>query len=153
MEESFVLHPMNEEIPMAGIASLTRGLTLAARGRFGRGLRPDERTAHRRRAARGLSLERLEERTVLTPMTLTVTSLLDSGPGTLWNQIQTADNDHANSYIISFSPGLTGTITLEGELDLLNLNGITINGPGASSLTVERDTHNSSFNTSIFVVG
>jgi hypothetical protein len=69
------------------------------------------------------------------PSTLTVTSLADSGPGTLRAAIQTADASQSGNSTINFA--VTGTIDLQSVLPDL-ANNITIKGPGASSLTVER---------------
>jgi hypothetical protein len=81
------------------------------------------------------------------PSTLTVTNNLDSGPGSLRADIATA---HAGDTIV-FAPSLDGhTITLTcGVLDI-NKN-LTIQGPGASSLTVEQAT-GASFSSAIFTV-
>ena len=75
-------------------------------------------------------LEALEDRCL--PSVLTVTSLADSGPGSLRDAIAQAGNLDT----ITFDPSLRGgTITLtSGEL-LLNKN-LSIEGPGADSLTV-----------------
>src|SRR5262249_24339552 len=75
-------------------------------------------------------LEALEDRSV--PSVLTVTSLADSGHGSLRDAIAGAGNLDT----ITFDPSLRrGTITLtSGEL-LLNKN-LSIEGPGADSLTV-----------------
>jgi predicted outer membrane repeat protein len=75
-------------------------------------------------------LETPEHRDV--PSTLTVTSAADSGPGTLRADIAAA---HAGDTIV-FAPSLDGkTITLtSGEL-AINKN-LTIQGPGASQLTL-----------------
>ena len=69
-------------------------------------------------------------------ITLTVTSRADSGTGTLRDSITTANHDTADEYVINF--GVTGTINLATALPDLD-NNITIQGPGASSLTVQRD--------------
>jgi hypothetical protein len=64
--------------------------------------------------------------------TLTVTNYLDSGPGSLRAEIAAAQNNDT----IVFAPSLSGhTITLtSGELSITK--GMTIQGPGASKLTV-----------------
>jgi hypothetical protein len=94
---------------------------------------------HRPPAVRRLDLECLEHRTVLSSVTLTVSSLADTGSGTLRAAITAADGGAAkNSYVIDFTPNLTGTITLESALPALS-NNISLDGPGASSLTVQRD--------------
>jgi hypothetical protein len=75
-------------------------------------------------------LEALEDRWM--PSTLTVTNNLDSGPGSLRAEIAAAQNNDT----IVFAPNLAGhTITLtSGELSITK--GMTIQGPGASQLTV-----------------
>jgi hypothetical protein len=75
-------------------------------------------------------LEALEDRWL--PSTLTVTNNLDSGPGSLRAEIAAAQNNDT----IVFAPSLAGhTITLtSGELSITK--GMTIQGPGASQLTV-----------------
>jgi hypothetical protein len=80
-------------------------------------------------------LEALEDRWLPSQVSLTVSSLADSGPGTLRAAILSADAGKANDkFTISFT--VTGTIDLQSPLPDLN-NSITIQGPGASSLTVE----------------
>jgi len=77
-------------------------------------------------------LEALEDR--LTPSTLTVTNLLDtgvSGDGSLRGEIAAAQPGDT----INFQSGLSGTLTLTGG-ELLLSNDLTIDGPGASSLTL-----------------
>ena len=76
------------------------------------------------------SLEALEERWV--PSTITVTSVADSGKGTLRNAI----NNASGGDTINFAPGLIGqTITLsKNELEIDK--NLTIVGPGAGSLSV-----------------
>src|SRR5208337_5649384 len=84
----------------------------------------------------------LEERTLLSTLNLTVTTLLDDpttpipGQVTLRDAINTANADTVDSQeIISFAAGLHGTIDLTQALPNL-VNNISINGPGASSLIV-----------------
>ena len=64
------------------------------------------------------------------PGTLTVTSLADSGPGTLRDLVSAASCDQ----VITFAPGLAGTITLTGPLPIVR--NVVIAGPGASTLTI-----------------
>ena len=75
-------------------------------------------------------LEALEDRWM--PSTLTVTNNLDSGAGSLRADIAAAKSGDT----IVFAPSLDGkTITLtSGELSITT--GVTIQGPGASQLTV-----------------
>ena len=63
--------------------------------------------------------------------TLTVTTLNDSGAGSLRAAITSASAGDA----IVFQSGLTGTITLASALPAINAN-LTIQGPGADSLTI-----------------
>ena len=106
------------------------------------------RPPHARRRLR-LRLERLEDRTVLSSFNLPVTSLADTGPGTL------RLGDHPSrrwlrraTYNIKFK--VSGTITLESALPDLS-ESMNLSGPGASRLTVQRDPKASSF-FGIFVV-
>jgi hypothetical protein len=63
--------------------------------------------------------------------TITVTSLADSGPGTL----RAAINDSPANGTIIFAPGLVGTISLtNGKLEIRRP--LTITGPGAAMLKV-----------------
>jgi hypothetical protein len=92
-------------------------------------------------------LERLEDRTVLSTVTFTVNSLGDTGSGSgtmgdLRYCITQADKGPAsNTYIINLT---SGTITLESALMDLT-NNITIQGTGANTSTVQRDSAKSSF--------
>jgi hypothetical protein len=67
--------------------------------------------------------------------TFNVTNTNDSGSGSLRRTIEDANNN-AGSDTINISA--TGTINL--QLPLPNLSNVEINGPGASQLTVRRDT-------------
>ncbi|MGH9966445.1 MAG: hypothetical protein ACREBG_01230 [Pyrinomonadaceae bacterium] len=67
--------------------------------------------------------------------TLTVTSTADSGPGTLRQAIL----DAVSGDTITFSLPANSTITLTSGQLLINKN-LTINGPGANLLTVQRST-------------
>ena len=91
----------------------------------------------RQRLKLGLVLERLEERTVLSSLSLLVTSLADTGPGTLRAAITEADaGSAAQTYNIKFK--VSGTITLESALPVLS-NTMSLSGPGEQRLTVHRD--------------
>src|SRR5438552_486830 len=80
--------------------------------------------------------EILEDRVVLSQIGLTVSSLADSGAGTLRAAILTADaGTHSDHFTIGFA--VAGTIDLQSPLPDLN-NSIAIQGPGPGSLTVER---------------
>src|SRR5262245_5818039 len=95
-------------------------------------------------------LEALEDRWLPSQVGLTVTSLADSGPGTLRAAIQSADaGSHTDTYTIGFA--VAGTIDLQSSLPDLN-NSISIQGPGAASLTIERAAGVSSFAASIVTV-
>jgi len=87
-----------------------------------------------------LLLEPLEERTVLSTVPYVVASLADSGAGTLRAAITTADGDTSNFYLIELA--VTGSINLQSALPDLT-NHMTIQGPGAGSLTVQRDVNTS----------
>src|SRR5262245_60205087 len=119
-----------------------------------RTLRSSQGAARPPRRSRGYNpsmpaLERLEARSVPSVVTITVNTLVDetipNDQTSLREAIITADGDRANSYVIKF--GVTGTIDLTsdagGTLDLGN--NIAIRGPGASSLTVQRDSAAASF--------
>jgi predicted outer membrane repeat protein len=81
-------------------------------------------------------LEALEERWLPSQIPLTVTSLADSGSGTLRDAIQTADLGKASDKF-TIACSVAGTIDLQTPLPDL-ANNIAIQGPGAASLTVER---------------
>src|SRR5262245_57178452 len=86
----------------------------------------------RRPTRRYLPPEHLEGRLALSAYH--VTTLTDGVAGSLRDAITQA-NAHDGAEIIDFQPGLTGTIALTGgELELTD--DLTINGPGADSLTV-----------------
>jgi hypothetical protein len=84
-------------------------------------------------------LEALEDRWM--PSILTVTSIADSGAGTLRADIAAAQSGDT----INFAPSLDGkTITLySGELYITK--GLTIQGPGAGQLTVSGNNHSRVF--------
>src|SRR5208337_4801476 len=96
----------------------------------------------------------LEERTLLSTLNLTVTTLADptgpTGTVSLRQAIVTANADTIDSQeVINFTPGLCGTIDLTTALPNL-ANNISINGPEASYLTVQRDSNAAQF--SVFTV-
>jgi predicted outer membrane repeat protein len=103
--------------------------------------------------SRRLSLECLEDRSLLSTIPLTVNTLADdpggpvSGQTTLRDAITQADADTGNQYILNFC--VTGTIDLSNALSDLS-NNIEIDGPGASNLTVQRDPSAAPF--SVFTV-
>jgi hypothetical protein len=73
---------------------------------------------------------------VLSSITLQVTTLADSGPGTLRAAITQANSDRANEYVIDIAA--PGTIALESALPDLN-NQIDLEGLGAGTSTVQPD--------------
>jgi hypothetical protein len=95
------------------------------------------RRTRRRPGPRWIHLEQLEERAVPAVVTFSVTSLADSGPGTLRDAIVQADGGAAsNSYVINIEKA--GAITLESALPDLSRD-ITIHGLGSGNSTVQRD--------------
>jgi hypothetical protein len=79
---------------------------------------------------RALRLQALDDRCL--PSTFTVTSLLDTGPGSLREAVIAA-NSNPGADTIDF--GVTGSIGLTGgQLDITD--SVTIAGPGAGALTV-----------------
>jgi hypothetical protein len=89
-----------------------------------------QQTATKRPARARPVLEPLEDRTVLS--TLTVLNVLDSGAGSLRDAIKAASSGDT----IVFAPSLTGqTITLtSGELEITS--SLDIEGPGAAKLAI-----------------
>jgi len=112
---------------------------------------PQFAPARRPHAQRRLRLERLEDRTMLSTIALTVDSTADASPPlgvtTLREAITQADADTANQYVIKFA--VKGTIDLTSALPVLS-NNITIKGLGAPNLTIQRDSSAPDF--SIFTV-
>jgi hypothetical protein len=81
-------------------------------------------------------LEALEDRWLPAQIGLSVSSLADAGPGTLREALLWADaGRQSDKFAIGFA--VSGTIDLQSPLPDLN-NSISIQGPGAGSLTVER---------------
>lgn len=98
-----------------------------------------------RQRCRALRIERLEERRVLA--TFMVTSLSDSGPGTLREAIEMARFSSSRDDIL-FDPGLTGeTIRLDSPLPSLN-GELRITGPSSrlESITIDAQRHGRVFN-------
>jgi hypothetical protein len=94
---------------------------------------------HRPRTSR-LGVEALGDRCL--PSTFTVTNLLDSGAGSLRAAVASA-NANPGADTIDFAT--TGTIALtSGKLDITD--SLTINGPGASALTVSGNDASRVFN-------
>jgi hypothetical protein len=92
------------------------------------GWRPDRKRSKCARPRRSClpQLLALEDRTV--PSTFTVTSLADSGTGTLRAGVASGADT------IRFAPGLHGTIPLTSEIAITST--LTIDGPGAAKITV-----------------
>jgi len=115
---------------------------------------PQFAPARRPHARRRFTLERLEERAMLSTITLTVNTLADdpggsvTGQTTLRDAITQADNGTGNQYVIKLA--IKGTIDLTSALPDLN-DHIVIKGPGASYLTVQRDSSAPDF--SVFTMG
>src|SRR5258708_22549694 len=66
---------------------------------------------------------------------LEVTTLDDSGTGSLRDALTTA-NGNAEADVITFQPGLTGTITLLSQLPISESQDLTITGPGRDVVTI-----------------
>jgi predicted outer membrane repeat protein len=98
---------------------------------------PQFAPARRPHARQRPMLECLEDRALLSTIPITVSSLADSGGGTLRSAIAAADMGSTNNYVINIKT--PGTITLESALPDLG-NNITILGLGACTSTVQRDT-------------
>lgn len=112
-----------------------------------RSLRSGSAHARRERCSAQPRLEPLDDRIV--PSTFTVTNLLDDGgDGSLRWAINQA-NAASDADTISFAPGLAGAIALDptkGELDITA--SLTIDGPGAGSLTISGNDASRVFNIS-----
>jgi hypothetical protein len=111
---------------------------------------PGRHASPRQRATFRPRLEALEERWLPAPIDLTVSSLADSGIGTLRAAILAADNDatkQSDQFKIDIQ--VSGAIDLQSPLDL-NAN-IALQGPGASKLTIE-PAAGASFTTAIVTV-
>src|SRR5262249_27165898 len=112
----------------------TGGETMSLLNVYHRGIRrpPSSRRSPVRHRPCALGLELLEDRTL--PSTFPVTSLLDSGTGSLRQAILDANAQPGDDSIT-----FTGTINLAGALPDLSTN-IDMQGPGANLLTVLRDS-------------
>src|SRR5579871_1976889 len=111
-------------------------------------------SCRKRPFGRKLFVEVLEDRTVLSPLVLTVNNLGDSGSGSgtsgdLRYCINLANQNHNTSGtpdVITFATGLQGTITLvQGQLNITDPN-LTISGPGASTIAVSGNNASRVFN-------
>ncbi len=109
---------------------------------------PSRGTARRRRSTL-LGVEALEDRLVPTSASFTVNSLADlANPGagvtTLRSALTAAINDHNTNTnipdVITFS--VDGTIALTSALPVISNEAVSIQGPGASALTVQGDGQN-----------
>jgi hypothetical protein len=81
------------------------------------------------------------------PATFTVTNLADSGAGSLRSAIGAANGTAPGPNIVSFAPGLTGTIVLtSGSIPISRA--LSIVGPGAANLTIDGHA-----NDRIFTIG
>lgn len=67
--------------------------------------------------------------------TFTVTSLADSGAGSLRDAIGQANAAAGAPHVVAFQPGLAGTIALASEIRIAN--SLTIAGPGAGLLALD----------------
>ncbi|MCB1767197.1 MAG: DUF642 domain-containing protein [Candidatus Competibacteraceae bacterium] len=84
---------------------------------------------------------------VVQANTFTVTTLSNSGPGSLRQAILDANADLVTIHTITFKSGLTGTITLtSGEIEIIGR--MTITGPGAGLLAVSGNNASRVFNVS-----
>jgi predicted outer membrane repeat protein len=81
----------------------------------------------------------------IAPATIIVTSLADSGSGSLRAAIAEA-NEHNGADLIAFARGLTGTIQLTSGLIEIS-DALTIKGPGAAKLAIDAE-----FQSRIFLV-
>ncbi len=83
--------------------------------------------------------------------TFTVTSLNDSGPGSLRQAVLDA-NATFGPDTIEFQAGLTGTITLTtGEIQITDA--LTLNGPGAGVLAISGNNKSRIFNATAAMSG
>lgn len=82
-----------------------------------------------------LRVEEMEERVV--PATFEVTNLQNAGMGSLRQAVVNVNASADPSSRIEFAAGLNGTISLTSALPVIE-KGVTIDGPGANILGVER---------------
>ncbi|MBK8536971.1 MAG: hypothetical protein IPL59_18885 [Candidatus Competibacteraceae bacterium] len=80
-----------------------------------------------------ISLGLFSSLSIAQAATFTVTTLDDSGTGSL-RQMLTSANANVDADTIVFSPAVTGTIALTTGNPITD--GLTINGPGATGLTI-----------------
>ena len=89
-------------------------------------------------------------------ITITVTSLSDSGQGSLreaLEQFPFPSSRGEQSALIQFAPGLSGAINLASPLPEANIMHLTIVGPGADNLTIQHAPNWSSPNDSLLYAG
>jgi hypothetical protein len=98
------------------------------------------------RSLRRMTVEPLEERRLLA--VFTVTNLNDSGGGSLRGAIEIA-NTNGEADVINFQAGLTGTIMLSSGRFAIR-DDLTINGPGASNLTIDANATSGVFSINDF---
>ena len=99
------------------------------------------RSRSRLRASSAAAVEAMESRVLLS--TYMVNNTLDSGPGSLRDDVHTA-NASPGADTIMFAPGLTGTIALtSGAIEIAD--DVAIVGPGAGSLTISGGNGNRVF--------
>lgn len=93
-------------------------------------------------------VERIEPRMLLSAYT--VINLNDSGPGSLRDGVELLTM-YDSSGIVSFAPGLNGTIVLTSGPIVIS-NGVTIDGPGPASLTISGNHASKVFQINGFVL-
>lgn len=86
--------------------------------------------------ARNSTTEPLEVRELLSGLTVEVTTLADSGSGSLRQAILDTNAEPGHD-TIEFAEGLAGTIQLSSQLEITD--DLTIDGPGAGTITVSGD--------------
>ena len=132
------------------------GVLSAMHGLLGRNFVAPEVPRIRRRLALVGAIERLEGRVV--PSTIWVTSVLNSGRGTLRAAIDKANlaahdrAGEAHGDTIKFAHSVRGTIVLASALPALSAD-MVISGPGPSTLSVARSDASQTPAFGIFTVG